>query len=258
MCARAGAHKGHLVQDATYRLPTASIGVIISEGIITDGPSSATDVDASMIDEMAVGSRREDTAQASTIEDTILVDIETSIRDEASTQVNILDHESDKATVHEDSAIVAMDDGVLIPVEKTGDEELSVVTVFTGNVDHDTIIVEEEDARFEIAEERPRVEMIESRAAGGSIQPIMIEDDDEQIDEAPAQIHDLVRRDVRDEDMESEYLGDNSVSRSPRKFYYRSSRLQGRLNQLQANHVGYRIKVLERLIEQIESEAWKQ
>jgi len=330
--------KGQLTSDAPHRLPTVSIGmasqtrdIIMSEGIITDGPSPATDVDAAMMDEMAAGSRREgtapapasimddtaptgdvapssedaapasiieettpgvirpstpigdpvqpsegaaeDAASASIIEETILGDIEMSIRDEASTHVNILDPASGKATVDEDSAMVAMDEGALIPVEKTGGEELSGVSVSTGNVDHDTIIVEEEDARFELDEEGPQVEMPQSPAAGGSMQTIMIEDsddeqiadvggstqpivvdesDDEQIDEVPDYIRGIVGRDVLDEDMESEYSDDNSNSGSPRQFS-RSSRLQGRLNQLQDTHVGHTIKVLERLIEQIES-----
>ena len=68
-----------LASDETHRLPTASIGmasktrdIIMSERIITDGPSPATDVDAAMIDEMAAGSTREDTAPApaSTMDDT--------------------------------------------------------------------------------------------------------------------------------------------------------------------------------------------
>ncbi|KAH7330029.1 hypothetical protein BKA65DRAFT_480195 [Rhexocercosporidium sp. MPI-PUGE-AT-0058] len=381
--------KGQLPRDAPHRLPTASINmasqtqdIIMSEGIITDGPSPATDVDAAIMD--AAGSRREDTAPASasvmdhtaptgdfvpsskdaapastieettpggirpftpiegptgqlsedtaaasimddtaptgdfapssedaapastteetvpggirpstpiegptgqlsedavevaapanTIEETIPSDIETSIRDEASTHINVLDPASGKATVDEDSTIVAMDEDTPIPVEKTGGEELSVVSVSAGNVDHDTIIVEEEDARFDLDEEGPQVEMPQSPAAGGSMQPIMIEDDDEQIagnggstqpivvdesddeqiDEAPAYIRDIVQRKVSDEDTESEYSDDNSTSGSSRQFS-RSSRLQGRLNQLQDNHVGYTIRVLERLIEQIGS-----
>ncbi|KAG4412790.1 hypothetical protein IFR04_014081 [Cadophora malorum] len=121
-------------------------------------------------------------------------------------------------------------------------------------------------------EEGPQVEMPQSPAAGGPMQTIMIEDsddeqiadggstqpivvdesDDEQIDEVPDYIRGIVGRDVLDEDMESEYSDDNSNSGSPRQFS-RSSRLQGRLNQLQDTHVGHTIKVLERLIEQIES-----
>ena len=61
--------KGQLASDAPHRLPTVSIGmasqtrdIIMSEGIITDGPSPATDVDAAMMD--APGSRPEDTAPA--------------------------------------------------------------------------------------------------------------------------------------------------------------------------------------------------
>ena len=60
-----------LASDETHRLPTASIGmasktrdIIMSERIITDGPSLATDVDAAIMDEMAAGSTREDTAPA--------------------------------------------------------------------------------------------------------------------------------------------------------------------------------------------------
>ena len=88
---------------------------------------------------------------------------------------------------------------------------------------------------------------------GGSTQPIVVdESDDEQIDELPDYIRDIVGRSVLDEDMESEYSDDNSDSGSPRRFS-RSSRLQGRLNQLQDTHVGHTIKVLERLIEQIAS-----
>ena len=50
-----------------------------------------------------------------------------------------------------------MDEDAPIPVEKTGGDELSVVSVSAGNVDHDTIIVEEqEDARIELNEERPQ------------------------------------------------------------------------------------------------------
>ena len=110
----------------------------MSEGIITDGPSPATDVDAAMMDEMAAGSRREDTAPApasimgdtaptgdfasssedaalaSIIEETIPGDIETSIRDEASTHANVLDPVSGKATVDEDSTMVAMFEDALI------------------------------------------------------------------------------------------------------------------------------------------------
>ena len=221
------------------------------------------------------GQLSEDTAEAaasaSIVQGIITGDIETSIRDEAPTHANVVDPASGKATVDEDSAMVAMDEDAPIPVEKTG-EELSVVSVSAVNVDHDTIIVEEEDVRFELDEEGPEVEMPQSPAAGGSMQPIMIEDDDrqiadiggstqpivvdesddEQIDEAPAYIRDIVRRDVSDEDMESDYSDDSSNSGSPRQFS-RSSRLQGRLDQLQDNHVGYTIKVLERLIEQIES-----
>ncbi|PVH69320.1 hypothetical protein DL98DRAFT_661756 [Cadophora sp. DSE1049] len=356
--------KGQLASDAPHRLPTVSIGmasqtrdIIMSEGIITDGPSPATDVDAAMMDEMAAGSRREDTAPApasvmddtaptgdvapssedaapasiieetlpggirsstpidgptgqlcedaaeaaapvsiieetipggirsstpiddagqpsedaaedaapaSIIEETIPGDIETSIRDEAPTHVNILDPASGKATVDEDSAMVAIDEGALIPVEKTGGEELSAVGVSTGNLDHDTIIVEEEeDARFELDEEGPQVEMPQSPTAGGPMQTIMIEDsddeqiadvggstqpivvdesDDEQIDEVPDYIRGIVGRDVLDEDMESEYSDDNSNSGSPRLFS-RSSRLQGRLNQVQDTHVGHTISV---------------
>jgi len=169
---------------------------------------------------------------------------------------------------------VAMDEGTLIPAEKTGGEELSVVSVSAGNINHDTIIgEEEEDARLELDEEGPQVEMLQNPVAGGSVQPLIIEadddqiadigeltqpivadgSDDEQIDEAPAYIHDIVRRDVSDEDMESDYSDDDSNnSGSPRQFS-RSSRLQGRLNQLRANHVGYTIKVLEKVIRQIES-----
>ncbi|KAE8441388.1 hypothetical protein EG329_005015 [Mollisiaceae sp. DMI_Dod_QoI] len=335
--------KVQLPNDAPRRLPIASIGmasqtqdIIMSEGIITDGPSPATDVDAAMMD--APGSRREDTASApasiiddtaptgdfilssedaapantieetipggirlstpidgptgqlsedaveaaasaNTIEETIPSDIETSIRDEASTHVNILDPAFGKATVEEGSAMVVMDEGALIPVEKRGGEELRVVSVSAGSVDHDTIILEEEeDARFELDEEGPQVEMPQSPAAGGSMQPIIIEDsddeqiadvagstqpvamddsaiddsDNEQMDEVPDYIRDIVGRDVSDEDMESEYSDDDSNSGSPRQFS-RSSRLQGRLNQLQDNHVGYTIKALERLIEQIEN-----
>ncbi|KAH7374076.1 hypothetical protein BKA64DRAFT_714895 [Cadophora sp. MPI-SDFR-AT-0126] len=330
--------KGQLASDAPHRLPTVSIGmasqtrdiIIMSEGIITDRPSPATDVDAAMVDEMAAGSRREDTApalasvmddtaptgdfapssedaapasiieetipggirsstpidgptghlsedateaaaSASIIEETITGGIETSIRDEASTHVNIVGPASGKATVDEDSA-VAMDEDAPIPVEKRDSEEVRVVSVSTGNVDHDTIIVEEEEvARFELDEEGPQVEMPQSPAAGGSMQTILIEDSDdeqiadvggstqpivvdesdgEQIDEVPEYIRDIVGRNVSD--MESEYSDDSSNSGSPRQFS-RSSRLQGRLNQLQDNHVGYTIKVLERLIEQIES-----
>ncbi|CZT13592.1 uncharacterized protein RAG0_17092 [Rhynchosporium agropyri] len=240
-----------------------------------------------------------DAAPASIIEEKIPGDIETSIRDVASTHVNILDAASGKATVDEDSTIVAMDevtptteekaggkelsvDSTIVAMdevtptteEKAGGKELSVVSVSAGNVDHDTIIVEEEeeDARFELDEEGPQVEIAQSTAAGGSMQPIMIEDDDEQIadvggstqpivvdesddeqiEEAPAYIRDIVRRGVSNEDMESEYSDDDSNSSSPRQFS-RSSRLQGRFNQLQDNHVGYTIKVLERLIEQIGS-----
>ena len=169
--------------------------------------------------------------------------------------------------------MVAMDEDAPIPVEKTGGEEVRVVSVSTGNVDHDTIIVEEEVARFELDEEGTQEEMSRSPAAGASMQTILIEDsddeqiadiggstqpivvdesDDEQIDELPDYIRDIVGRSVSDEDMESEYSDDNSDSGSPRQFS-RSSRLQGRLNQLQDTHVGHTIKVLERLIEQIES-----
>ena len=88
---------------------------------------------------------------------------------------------------------------------------------------------------------------------GDLTQPIVVDEfDDEQIDELLDYICDIVGRSVSDEDMESEYSDDNSDSGSPRQFS-RSSRLQGRLNQLQDTHVGHTIKVLERLIEQIES-----
>ena len=134
------------------------------------------------------------------------------------------------------------------------------------------MVEEEEDAHFEFDEGGPQVDIPE-RPAGGSMQPTMTEDsgneqitdvsgsaqpivvdesDDEQQDEAPAYIRDLVRRDVSDEDMESDYSDDSGFSGSARQFS-RSSRLKGRLNQLQDNHVGYTIKVLERLIEQIAS-----
>ena len=315
------------------RLPTLSTSlasetpdIIMSEGVITGGPSPGTDVNAVMMDEMAAGSRREDTtpahaqasimddtaptsdfapssedaapanaveetipggirpstpidgptgqlsedaaptnaveetipggirpsppidgptgqlsedaAPANAIEETISRDIEASIRVEASAHVNILDAASDKVTADEDTIMVE----------------------------------EEEDAHFEFDEGGPQVDIPE-RPAGGSMQPTMTEDsgneqitdvsgsaqpivvdesDDEQQDEAPAYIRDLVRRDVSDEDMESDYSDDSSNSGSPRQFS-RSSRLQGRLDQLQDNHVGYTIKVLERLIEQIES-----
>lgn len=95
-------------------------------------------------------------APANIIEEIIPSDIETSIRDEASTYVNILDPASGKAIVDEDSTIVAMDKDILIPVEKTGGEEISVVSVSAGNVDYDTIIVEEEeDVRFDLDKEGP-------------------------------------------------------------------------------------------------------
>ena len=284
------------------RLPTLSTSlasetpdIIMSEGVITGGPSPGTDVNAVMMDEMAAGSRREDTtpahAQASimddtaptsdfapssedaapanaveetipggirpstpidgptgqlsedaaptnAVEETISGDIEASIRVEASAHVNILDAASDKVTADEDTIMVE----------------------------------EEEDAHFEFDEGGPQVDIPE-RPAGGSMQPTMTEDsgneqitdvsgsaqpivvdesDDEQQDEAPAYIRDLVRRDVSDEDMESDYSDDSGFSGSARQFS-RSSRLKGRLNQLQDNHVGYTIKVLERLIEQIAS-----
>ena len=284
------------------RLPTLSTSlasetpdIIMSEGVITGGPSPGTDVNAVMMDEMAAGSRREDTtpahAQASimddtaptsdfapsgedatpanaveetipggirpstpidgptgqlsedaaptnAVEETISGDIEASIRVEASAHVNILDAASDKVTADEDTIMVE----------------------------------EEEDAHFEFDEGGPQVDIPE-RPAGGSMQPTMTEDsgneqitdvsgsaqpivvdesDDEQQDEAPAYIRDLVRRDVSDEDMESDYSDDSGFSGSARQFS-RSSRLKGRLNQLQDNHVGYAIKVLERLIEQIAS-----
>ena len=91
-----------------------------------------------MMDEMAAGSRRENTAPApasimgdtaptgdfasssedaalaSIIEETIPGDIETSIRDEASTHANVLDPVSGKATVDEDSTMVAMFEDALI------------------------------------------------------------------------------------------------------------------------------------------------
>lgn len=67
-----------LASDETHRLPTASIGmasksrdIIMSERIITDGPSPATDVDAAMMDEMAASSTREDTAQPQPVSWTI-------------------------------------------------------------------------------------------------------------------------------------------------------------------------------------------
>jgi len=90
------------------------------------------------MDEMAAGSRRENTAPApasimgdtaptgdfasssedaalaSIIEETIPGDIETSIRDEASTHANVLDPVSGKATVDEDSTMVAMFEDALI------------------------------------------------------------------------------------------------------------------------------------------------
>ncbi|KAH7370400.1 hypothetical protein BKA65DRAFT_545105 [Rhexocercosporidium sp. MPI-PUGE-AT-0058] len=312
--------KGQLTSDAPYHLPTVSISmasqtrdIIISEGIITDGPSPTTDVDAAMMNKMAAGSRREDTAPApasimdntaptgdvapsredaapasiikktlpgsirsstpingptgqlsedaaeaaapvsiiegtllggirpstpiddpvqpsedaaedaapaSIIEETIPGDIETSIRDEASTHVNILDPASGKATVDEDSAMVAMDEGTLIPMEKTGGEELSAVGVSTGNLDHDTIIVEEgEDARFELDEEGPQVEMPQSPTVSRLMQTIIIEDfDDEQIadiDEVLDYIRGIVERDVLDKDIKSKYSDDNSNSGSP-------------------------------------------
>ena len=144
---------------------------------------------------------------------------ETSIHDdEASTHINILDPASGKATADEDSTMVAMDEDTPIPVEKTGGEELSVVGVSAGNVDHDTIIVEEEDARFDLDEDGHQVEMPQSPVASGSMQPIIIEDsddeqiadvggstqpivvdesDDEQIDELPDYIRDIEKIVIR-------------------------------------------------------------
>lgn len=63
---------------------------------------------------------------------------------------------SGKATVNEDSTIVAIDEDTPIPVEKTGGKELSVVSVSTRNIDYNTTILEEEeDTRIELNEEGP-------------------------------------------------------------------------------------------------------
>ncbi|CZT07756.1 uncharacterized protein RCO7_10311 [Rhynchosporium graminicola] len=71
--------KRQLAGVAPYRLPTASmviasqaLDIVMSEEIITDGPSQVTDVDAAMADDMAAGSRPEDTAPtpASIMDDT--------------------------------------------------------------------------------------------------------------------------------------------------------------------------------------------
>ena len=114
--------------------------------------------------------------------------------------------------------MVAMDEDAPIPVKKTGGEEVRVVSVSTGNVDHDTIIVEEEVARFELDEEGTQEEMSRSPAAGASMQTILIEDsddeqiadiggstqpivvdesDDEQIDELPDYIRDIEKIVIR-------------------------------------------------------------
>ncbi|CZT53314.1 uncharacterized protein RSE6_14799 [Rhynchosporium secalis] len=184
-------------------------------------PSTSIDVLTGQLSEDTV----EATAPANIIEETMPDDRETSIRNEALTHVNIPDPTSGKATVDEDSTVVAMDEGILIPVERTGGEALSVVSASAGNVDHDTIIVEEEEgARFELDEEGPQPIMIEDDNEQiadicGLTQPIAVDDsDDEQIDEALAYIRDI-----------------------------------GRLNQVKDNHVGYVIKVFERLIEQVGS-----
>ncbi|KAG4444002.1 hypothetical protein IFR05_000521 [Cadophora sp. M221] len=135
---------GQLSKDTA---PASTIEETISGGIRPspiDGPGQLSEDVA------------ETAASAIIIEETILSNIKTSIRDEASTHVNILDPASSKALVNENSTIVVMNKDTLILVEKIRGEELSVVSVSAGNVDHDTIIVEkEEDARFELDEKGP-------------------------------------------------------------------------------------------------------
>ncbi|KAH7393737.1 hypothetical protein BKA64DRAFT_644462 [Cadophora sp. MPI-SDFR-AT-0126] len=208
------------------RLPTLSTSlasetpdIIMSERIITGGPLPGTDVDAVMMHEMAARSRREDTAPAPA---------QASIMDDTAPT-------GDFAPSSEDTAPASA-------IEET----------IPGGIRSSTPI---DGPTGQLGEDAAPASAIEETIAdvGGSKQPFVVdESDDEQIDEAPADIRDLVRRDVSDEDMESDYSDDNNYHGSARQFS-RSSRLQGRLNQLRDNHVGYTIKVLERLTEQIAS-----
>ncbi|XMA19884.1 hypothetical protein WAI453_012675 [Rhynchosporium graminicola] len=147
------ASTGDLAPSSEDATPASIIEDTIPLGIRLSTP---IDVPTGQLSEDTV----EAIAPANIIEETMPDDRETSIRNEASTHVNIPDPTSGKAIVDEDSTIVAMDESALIPVERTGGEELSVVSASAGNVDYDTIIVEEEeDARFELDKEGPQVEM---------------------------------------------------------------------------------------------------
>ena len=203
---------GQLSEDTVEA--AASAGTI--EETIPSGVRPSTPIDG--LTGQLSDDATEAAASANIIQSTITGDIETSIRDEAPTHVNVVDPASGKATVDEDSAMVAMDEDAPIPVKKTGGEEVRVVSVSTGNVDHDTIIVEEEVARFELDEEGTQEEMSRSPAAGASMQTILIEDsddeqiadiggstqpivvdesDDEQIDELPDYIRDIEKIVIR-------------------------------------------------------------
>ncbi|KAG4412362.1 hypothetical protein IFR04_014499 [Cadophora malorum] len=216
---------GQLSEDTVEA--AASAGTI--EETIPSGVRPSTPIDG--LTGQLSDNATEAAALANIIQSTITGDIETSICDEAPTHVNVVDLAFGKATVDEDSAMVAMDEDAPIIVEKTGGEEVRVVSVSTGNVDHDTIIVEEEVARFELDEEGTQTILIEDSDdeqiadIGDLTQPIVVDEfDDEQIDELLDYICDIVGRSVSDEDMESEYSDDNSDSGSPRQFS-RSSRL---------------------------------
>ncbi|KAH7314038.1 hypothetical protein BKA65DRAFT_483681 [Rhexocercosporidium sp. MPI-PUGE-AT-0058] len=103
----------------------------------------------------------EDVALASIIKETIPSDIKTSIREEASTYVNILDLASG-TIIDEDSIIVAIDEIVLILIKETSGEELSVISVSIRNVDYNIIIIKkEEDVRFELNKEGLQAIIIE-------------------------------------------------------------------------------------------------
>ncbi|KAL5330801.1 hypothetical protein ACEPPN_000324 [Leptodophora sp. 'Broadleaf-Isolate-01'] len=92
-----------------------------------------------------------------------------------------------------------------------------------------------------------------STARGNIRTPIVINDpDDERATEIPNYIRAIVGSDILDEEMGSEYGGEIVDDLQPRGFN-RASRRQGAMNQLRDAHVGFTIKVLERLIVQVQA-----
>ncbi|KAL5330883.1 hypothetical protein ACEPPN_000408 [Leptodophora sp. 'Broadleaf-Isolate-01'] len=93
-----------------------------------------------------------------------------------------------------------------------------------------------------------------STARGNIRTPIVINDpDDERATEIPNYIRVIVGSDILEEEMGSEYGGETVDDLQQQRGFNRASRRQGAMNQLRDTHVGFTIKVLERLIVQVQA-----